>query len=83
MVKKNMATKFDNTKHSLVSKHSKLSDKEKKELFEEYSIDLLNLPRIRSTDAALSLLGAEEGDVIKIVRASLTAGETKFYRRVV
>lgn len=75
--------KFDVTKHELVPKHAKLSEKEMKELFEKYSIDLMNLPRIFKTDPSLQNLDLKDGDVVKITRKSPTAGETHFYRRVV
>ncbi|HLC32464.1 MAG TPA: DNA-directed RNA polymerase subunit H [Candidatus Nanoarchaeia archaeon] len=78
-----MTTKFDVTKHVLVPKHTKLSDKEQKELFEKYAIDLQNLPRIYIKDPAILHLDLKEGDIIKISRNSPTAGETVFYRRVV
>ena len=76
-------TKFDVTKHALVHKHTKLSDKEQKELFEKYAIDLQNLPRIYIKDSAILHLELKEGDIIKISRNSHTAGNTVFYRRVV
>ncbi|MBW2970295.1 DNA-directed RNA polymerase subunit H [Candidatus Woesearchaeota archaeon] len=75
--------KFDVTKHELVPKHSKLSDKETKELFAKYAIELPNLPRIFKDDPAIENLDVKEGDIVKIVRKSHTAGETVFYRRVV
>ncbi len=75
--------KFDVTKHELVPKHSKLTEKERKELFEKYAIDLPNLPRIYTSDPVILGLGVKEGDIVKIVRKSPTAGETVFYRRVV
>lgn len=75
--------KFDVTKHELVPKHSKLSDKETKELFAKYAIELSNLPRIFKSDPAIVDLDVGDGDIVKIVRSSPTAGETVFYRRVV
>jgi len=75
--------KFEVTKHELVPKHSKLSEKEGKELFEKYSIELPNLPRIFKGDPAIQSLDVKDGDIIKISRKSPTAGETTFYRRVV
>lgn len=74
--------KFEVSKHELVPKHSKLSEKETKELFEKYSIELLNLPRIFKNDPAIQELDIKEGDIVKISRKSPTAGETVFYRRV-
>lgn len=74
--------KFEVTKHELVPKHTKLSEKETKELFEKYAIDLPNLPRIFKNDPAILHLDVKDGDIVKISRKSPTAGETQFYRRV-
>ncbi len=82
MVKK-MIQKSDVSKHILVPKHSKTSEKEKKELFEKHGLVLDNLPRILKTDPALTGLDVNEDEIIKITRASATAGTTIFYRRVV
>jgi len=78
-----MAQKFDVTKHALVPKHSVVSEKEKKELTGKYHLSGNELPRILKTDPAIQHLKAKDGDVVKIVRKSMTAGETVFYRRVV
>ena len=69
--------------HVLVPKHSKLTQKEKQELFEKYKISLKQLPKISTRDSAIRHLDVEEGDVIKIVRNSPTAGESVFYRGVI
>ncbi len=79
MVKK----KYDIRKHTLVPEHTKLNEKEKKDLLEKYHISLKELPKIRKDDQAIGHLGAKEGDVIKIMRKSPTAGEIFFYRGVV
>ena len=68
--------------HILRPKHSKLSEKDKKALFERYGITVRQLPGILSKDPALANLDAKEGDVIKIERPSVTAGKTVFYRGV-
>jgi DNA-directed RNA polymerase subunit H len=78
-----MSKEFDVSKHALVPKHAKLNEKEKKDLFEQYVADLRDLPRIYKDDPALQGLDVKEGDVIKILRNSSTAGEAVFYRRVV
>lgn len=75
--------KFDPTNHLLVPKHSKVSEKEKKDVLEKYAITLKELPRIYLSDPTIQDLNAKEDDVIKIVRQSQTAGETVFYRRVI
>ncbi|TKJ16951.1 DNA-directed RNA polymerase subunit H [Candidatus Woesearchaeota archaeon B3_Woes] len=76
-------TKFKIEEHILVPKHSKLNDKEKKNLLEKYNITLKELPRILKKDPAISPLSPKIGDVIKIIRKSPTAGEAIFYRYVV
>lgn len=70
------------SKHVLLPKHIKLSDKEKKELLSNYRITIKELPKILDTDSALAGLDAKPGDVIKIIRKSPTSGETIFYRGV-
>ena len=82
MVKK-MAKKFDVNKHVLVPKHTKMSEKEKKNFFEKHGILLENLPCILKSDPAISDLDVKEDEIIKIERKSPTADETVFYRRVI
>ena len=75
--------KYDVRKHLLVPEHSKLNEKEKKELLEKYHITLKELPKIKKNDPSIDNLNAKEGDVIKIIRKSPTAGEAIFYRGVI
>jgi len=77
-----MAKKYDVTKHELVPKHSIISEREKKELTEKYQLSIPHFPRILTTDPAIAHLKAKEGDIIKVIRPSITAGEATFYRRV-
>ena len=74
---------LDVTKHHLVPKHQKASEREKKELLEKHAITFDQLPRIFKEDPAIIALDVQDGDLIKITRKSPTAGETIFYRRVV
>jgi DNA-directed RNA polymerase subunit H len=74
---------FDVSKHILVPKHSKVSDSEKKKLFEKYNINGKELPRIFKEDPAIVKLSVKVGDIIKIERESQTAGVAKYYRVVV
>lgn len=69
--------------HILMPKHIKLSEKEKKEVFEKFHVSLKELPKIKKDDPAIISLNVSVGDVIKIIRPSATAGETVFYRGVV
>ena len=73
---------FTPREHRLVPSHEVMSEEEVDTLFEKYDIDPTNLPVILASDAALKGLNAQLGDVIKIKRASPTAGSTVFYRRV-
>lgn len=72
-----------NVVHQLIPEHVKLSEKDKKELFESYKITFHLLPKIFKTDPAISHLEVKPGDVIKIKRPSITAKEAIFYRGVV
>ena len=74
--------KIDITKHALIPKHSKVSEKEKKELLDKYSISIKELPKMFKSDPAIESLDAKPGDVIKIIRKSPTAGEVVFFRAV-
>ena len=75
--------KFDVSKHVLVPKHTKVSEKEKNDVLNTYAITLKELPRIFASDPAVLDLAVKEDDVVKIARQSPTAGEIFFYRRVV
>ena len=76
-------TEIDITKHILIPKHTKLSDKERQELFEKYGISMRELPKIVKDDPAIASLDLKHGDVIRIIRKSPTAGESIFYRAVI
>ena len=74
---------IDVTNHLLVPEHSKVSEKEKKELFERYKISSKDLPKIMLDDPAIAgLENIKFGDIIRIKRKSQTAGESAFYRVV-
>jgi len=75
--------KIDITQHILVPKHTIVSDKEKKEILEKHKVTLEELPKILKTDAAIKDLKPKNGDVVKVIRKSPTAGEALFYRVVV
>ncbi|MBL7056559.1 DNA-directed RNA polymerase subunit H [Candidatus Woesearchaeota archaeon] len=75
--------KFQTDKHSLIPKHVKLSDVQKKKMLEEFNAAEQDLPKITKNDPAVLSLKAKPGEVIKITRNSMTAGESIFYRVVV
>jgi len=74
---------FNIFEHDLVPKHFVLSKEEADELLQKYRIKPYQLPIIRKNDPAIIFIGGKPGDIIKIVRKSLTAGEAIYYRYVV
>ncbi len=74
---------IDVTQHILVPEHSKLTQAEADALLSKHNISLHQLPKILKSDAAIKHLNAEVGEVIKIVRPSVTAGTTEFFRMVI
>ncbi len=73
---------FNLSKHQLVPKHAKISDTEKKKLFEAYGIESRSLPKILKDDPAIAKLELKAGDIVKVERASKTAGVAYYYRVV-
>jgi len=69
--------------HQLASKHKKVSDSERESLFKKYNIDSKSLPKINKNDPAIVHLNLKQGDVVKVVRKSKTAGKTDYYRGVI
>jgi len=67
----------------LVPKHTKLSEKQKEELFARYNTTSRELPKIMLKDPAIQHLEPVIGDVIKIERNSVTAEKSTFYRGVI
>jgi DNA-directed RNA polymerase subunit H (RpoH/RPB5) len=70
-------------KHILIPKHTKIGDKEKKELFEKYKISINELPKINKSYPVIKHLNLKGGDVVKITRNEPTSGETSYYRGVI
>jgi len=78
-----LAEEFNILKHELVPEHVILNEEEKKQVFEKYKIKAENLPKILTSDPVAKAIGAKEGDVLKIIRKSKTAGSSLYYRIVV
>lgn len=74
---------IDVTNHSLVPKHSKATDAEKKKLFADFAINERDLPKMSVSDPAIAGLKVVAGDVVKIERPSRTAGVAYYYRVVI
>ena len=74
--------------HTLVPDHIPLSSKEAKEVLEKYGITKDQLPKIHISDPAIIDMDrgrgeVKEGNIVKIVRRSKTAGESIAYRLVI
>jgi len=69
--------------HILVPEHTVLSDKEAKEILQHHNTTPDHLPKLLHNDPAAIAAGAKPGDIIKIVRKSVTAKEAIVYRLVI
>jgi DNA-directed RNA polymerase subunit H len=72
----------DVSEHTLVPEHNVLDEPEIEEIMDEYDVERVNLPKIRTSDPALPD-EAEVGDVIEIVRDSRTTDRAVVYRLVI
>lgn len=78
-----MVEDFNILNHELVPEHTILNKEEEKEVLEKFKIRPENLPKILVSDPVVKAIGAKEGDVLKIIRKSKTAGTSLYYRIVV
>lgn len=77
-----MEKEIDILKHELVPKHIILNEEEKKEVLKNLQIESQQLPKILTIDPVVKEIDAKEGDILKIIRKSPTAGESIYYRIV-
>lgn len=78
-----MTKKFNVLEHELVPDHILLNEAETQELLNKYKITKGQLPKIKTSDVVVKQIGAQPGDVIRIIRKSLTAGKAVAYRLVI
>jgi DNA-directed RNA polymerase subunit H len=74
---------FDIFEHALVPFHEILTEKEKNQLLLQFKVKPYQMPQVKSGDPAVKAIGAKPGDILKITRKSVTAGEHITYRYVV
>ena len=77
-----MAEEFNILNHEFVPEHIIINQEERKELLEKYNIKPENLPKILINDPVVKALKAKEGNILKIIRKSVTAGNSLYYRIV-
>jgi len=78
-----LTKKFNVLEHELVPDHILLTEEETQEVLKKYGITRGQLPKIKASDVVVKQIGAKPGDVIKIIRKSLTAGRAVAYRLVI
>lgn len=69
--------------HDMVPEHIIIDEDEIKEVAEKYNVDREHLPKLKADDPVAKEIGAQPGDVVKIVRESKTAGKSVAYRYVI
>jgi DNA-directed RNA polymerase subunit H len=78
-----LAEEFNILNHELVPEHIILKENEIKEVLEKFNIKPENLPKILLSDPTVKAINAKEGNILKIVRKSKTAGISIYYRIVI
>ena len=63
--------------------HEILEDEEVNLILDKYGILKEDLPKIKSNDPVVKVIGAKRGNVLKITRRSPTASESVYYRVVI
>jgi len=78
-----LSTKLNVLEHVMVPDHIIMSEEEVSELLTRYNITTDQLPKIYHDDPAVKSIGANADDVIRIIRASHTAGRAEAFRLVI
>jgi DNA-directed RNA polymerase subunit H len=78
-----LTKKFNVLEHELVPNHILMTEEDTQELLKKYNITRGQLPKIKSSDVVVKQINAKPGDVLTIIRKSLTAGKAVSYRLVI
>lgn len=76
-------SKFSLLDHELIPHHEIMDEDDLKTVLIHYNVEREQLPKLKVTDPIALEIGAEPGDVVKIIRKSDTAGEAPYYRYVI
>ena len=74
---------IDVTEHELQPKFELLNEEQKKDLLENYDISIKNISKILLLDQISRYYNAKVGDIFRITRPSITAGNSITYRFVI
>lgn len=69
--------------HDIIPLHIPLNDEEKNKVLNDYGITLKNLPQMFVNDPIAKYYNLKVGDIVKILRPSITGGYAIVYRRIV
>ena len=75
--------RFNVLNHVNVPLHALLSEDESKALLKQYGIVREQLPKVRSSDPAVKVIGGQPGQIVRIIRRSPTAGTATAYRLII
>ena len=82
LIPKSLPT-FDIFEHALVPLHEILSKEERDEVAEKYHAEPYQFPWVKASDPISIIIGANAGDVVRVIQKSETAGRYESYRYVV
>lgn len=74
---------FNIFEHVLVPKHEILTKEEREEVLAQYRVAPHQFPWIKASDPAVRAIGGRPGDIVRIIRASQTAGKYVSYKYVI
>jgi DNA-directed RNA polymerase subunit H len=69
--------------HEMVPEHIIMNDEDAEKVLKKYNIRKEELPLIKTDDPVVKLIGAKQGQILKIIRKNSPAGETVYFRLVV